>query len=81
MTTPKSPLTPSGEVPDLFDRLLAGLIGRPDVMSTKPSTRQTVPPLGIGGVATYVVRTFRVQDETRASEDLIFLECYDAKEI
>lgn len=79
MVEAKNGAVPSGEVPDVFDRMLSGLIGRPDVVSTKPSTRQTVPVLGIGGVQTFVVRTFRVQEEGRASQDLIFLECYDAK--
>lgn len=74
-----NPVVPSGEVPDLFDRMLAGLIGRPDVVSTKPSTRQAVPPLGIGGVSTYIVRTFRVQEDGVASQDMIFLECYDGR--
>ena len=74
----KDLVTPSGEVPDLFDRTLAGLIGRPGVLSTKPTTRQTVPPLGIGGVQTWIVRTFRVQDDG-TSDDLIMLECYDGK--
>jgi hypothetical protein len=79
--TPLPPAGSSAGAPalDPFDHTLAALIGRPDVVSTKPSTKQIVPPLGIGGVATFNVRTFRELVDGQASRDAIFLECYDAK--
>jgi hypothetical protein len=80
--TPPRPGGPSpDETPALtpYDRMLASLLGRPDVVSTKATLRETVPPLGIGGVSTFTVRTFRVQEDDRGSRDVIFLQCFDAQ--
>ena len=79
-STPPLPAGSSADAPTLdpFDRMYAALAERPDVVSTKPSTRQTVPLYGIGGVSTFIVRTFRVQADGEASRDVLFLECYNA---
>lgn len=79
MADRKEPYAPSGAVPELFDQLMAGMVGRPDVVSTKPSTKQVIPAMGIGGVQTFIVRTFRAQHEDGPSQDTIFLESYGAQ--
>jgi hypothetical protein len=60
----------AGRMPDNYSRLMGALDGLPDVNSTKASIVRHVPPLGIGGVETFLVQTFR-QDKRG---DTIFLE-------
>lgn len=57
--------------PDYFDRLIGNLDGLPDVIATKQSTIQNVPPLGIGGTQTFIVQTYRQREQG----DTIFLQC------
>jgi hypothetical protein len=47
---------------NVFDRALGSLEGLPDASRTKPVTIQTVPPLGVGGVETFIVQTVRQKD-------------------
>lgn len=51
----------SGTV-DNFDRLMGSLHGLPDGACTDPSTIQVVPTLGVGGVETFIVQTYRQRD-------------------
>lgn len=57
-------------MPDTFDRLLGGLHGLPDVVSTKAATIRTLVPL-LGSAQTFIVQTYRQKD----TGDTIFLEC------
>lgn len=59
--------------PDLFDRAIGALTGRPDVTETKPSTIRTVTPL-IGESQLFIVQTYR----ERERGDSIFVECVSA---
>lgn len=56
-----------------FDRLLGGLDGLPDVISTKPSTVRAIVPL-LGSAQTFIVQTYRQREQG----DTIFLECVSA---
>lgn len=60
----------SGNMPDIFDRMLGQLEGLPDVTKTKMVPLRVVPPLGIGGSQSYTVQTYR----QREVGDTIFLE-------
>jgi hypothetical protein len=60
----------SNGMPDQFDRLLGGLLGLPDISSTKPSTIRTVTPI-VGTSQVFIVQTYRQRDVG----DTIFLEC------
>lgn len=60
--------------PDVYDRLLGGLDGLPDVTNTKPTTLRSITPL-IGNSQTFIVQTYRQRDRG----DTIFLECVDGK--
>jgi hypothetical protein len=60
--------TPSGHMPDSFDRQLGQYAGLPDVVRSKETIIRTVPPMGIG-VETFVVQTIRHGDK-----HTIFLE-------
>jgi hypothetical protein len=58
-------------MPDEFDRILGLLDGN---LSTKPAPLQNIPLLGVGGVKTYIVRTFREvkpdpKDETKGKPE------------
>lgn len=64
----RSPQSP--DMPDAYDRQLAALHDLPDVTRVKAATVRTVPPLGIGGSATYIVQTYRQAERG----DVIFLE-------
>ncbi len=68
----------SGNLPDAFDRALDQMKVRPDTVSTKAATIRTLPVLAVGGATTYIVQTFRVQEDGARSRDTIFLECYSA---
>jgi|SRR5215831_13111415 len=57
-------------MPDNYSRLMANLDGLPDVEQTRPATIRHIPPLGVGGVETFTVQTFR----QREVGDTIFLE-------
>jgi hypothetical protein len=59
----------AGRLPDNYSRLMGALDGLPDVTQTKASIVRHVPPLGIGGVETFLVQTFR-----QNGEDSVFLE-------
>jgi hypothetical protein len=59
----------SGNMPDPYDRAIGALHGLPDVVSTKPTTIQTVAPL-VGHTQTFIVQTYR-QD---GQGDTIFLQ-------
>lgn len=59
----------SGNMPDLYDRLLGGMHGLPDVVQTKPTTLRYVEPV-IGRTVTHIVQTIRQRD----LGDHIFLE-------
>ena len=54
---------------DAFDRIRAGMDGRPDVTRTRISTVRSIDPL-IGNVSTFLVESVREKDEG----DTIFLE-------
>jgi len=54
---------------DAFDRIRAGMDGRPDVTRTRISTVRNVDPL-VGNVRTFLIESTRVKDEG----DTIFLE-------
>jgi hypothetical protein len=60
----------SGNMPDIFDRMIGQLDGLPDVTRTKMVPLRVVPPLGIGGSQSYTVQTYRQRDQG----DTIFLE-------
>ena len=60
----------TGNMPDIFDRLLGNLDGLPDVTKTKMTPLRVIPPLGIGGSQSYTVQTYR----QREVGDTIFLE-------
>ncbi len=63
---------PSG-LPDVFDRLLGGLQGLPDVVHTKPATIRAMVPI-LGSAQTFIVQTYRQREQG----DTIFLECVSA---
>lgn len=52
--------TPSGAMPDTYDRLLGSMDGLPGVTSTRPATIEVVTPI-LGTSQTYIVRSFRQQ--------------------
>ena len=54
---------------DAFDRLRAGMDGRPDVTRTRISTVRNVDPL-VGNVTTFLIESVREKDQG----DTIFLE-------
>ena len=54
---------------DAFDRIRAGMDGRPDVIRTRISTVRNVDAL-VGNVSTFLVESVREKDEG----DTIFLE-------
>lgn len=60
----------SGNMPDLFDRMLGQLDGLPDVTKTRMTPLRVIPPLGIGGSQSFSVQTYR----QREVGDWIFLE-------
>lgn len=62
--------TPSGNLPDAFDRQIAALIDLPDVVKTSLSTVRVVPPLGVGGTQSFSVQTIR----QRERGDFVFIE-------
>lgn len=62
---------PSGNVPDFYDRQIGALDGLPDVVKSRASIVRTIPPLGIGGTATFTLQTFRQAKRG----DTLFLEC------
>jgi hypothetical protein len=49
----------SAAMPDDYDRQLGMLDGAQAVTKTRPAMVRTVPPLGIGGSATYSVTSYR----------------------
>jgi hypothetical protein len=58
-------------MPDEFDRVLGQLDGS---LSTRPAPLQNIPLLGVGGVKTYIIRTFREvkpdpKDETKGKPE------------
>jgi hypothetical protein len=59
----------SGNMPDLYDRLLGGMHGLPDCVQTKPATLRYVEPV-VGRTVTHIVQTIRQRD----LGDHIFLE-------
>jgi hypothetical protein len=61
------------KMPDLFDRMIGGLVGLPDVVHTKPTTVRALLPL-VGRAQTFIVQTFRQREQG----DTIFLECVSA---
>lgn len=70
----KRELTPSGNLPDHFDRKRAELHGLPDVAETRPSIHRATEPV-LGTTQTFIVQTVRQADRG----DTIFLECYGAQ--
>ena len=60
-------------MPDSFDRMLGQLQGLPDVIRTRPTNIQDVPPLGVGGSSTFIVQSVRQKERG----DLIFLQVVD----
>ena len=54
---------------DAFDRIRAGMDGRPDVTRTRISTVRNIDPL-VGNVSTFLIESVREKDEG----DTIFLE-------
>jgi hypothetical protein len=60
----------TGNMPDIFDRMLGQLDGLPDVTKTKMVPLRVIPPLGIGGSQSYTIQTYR----QREIGDTIFLE-------
>lgn len=60
-------------MPDSFDRMLGQLQGLPDVIRTRSTNIQDVPPLGVGGSSTFIVQSVRQKDRG----DLIFLQVVD----
>jgi hypothetical protein len=64
----------TGGMPDTFDRLIGGLDGLPDVVSTKPTPVRTLVPL-LGSAQTFLVQTYRQREQG----DTIFLECVSAE--
>lgn len=61
--------TPSGNMPDDFDRLIGNLDGLPDVVKTKPTTNTVIEPI-VGHSRTFVTRTYRQRDRG----DFVFIE-------
>lgn len=57
-------------MPDPFDRMLGQLEGLPDVLRTRPTNVQDVPPLGVGGSNTFIVQSVRQKDRG----DIVFLQ-------
>ena len=55
---------------DPFDIAIGGLHGLPDVVSTRPTTIQTVQPI-VGRSQSWIVQTFRQKDKG----DTVFLTC------
>jgi len=60
------------ETVEFFDRIRAGMEGRPDVTMTRQSGIEYVDPL-VGNCVTYYVRTARELEQGTASKDTIFL--------
>lgn len=58
-------------MPDDYDRTLGGLQGLPGMAKTKPTMIRVIPPLGVGGSATYSVTTYRQQGDVIAENDEI----------
>ena len=54
---------------DLFDRMIGGLHGRPDVVASKPTTVRAAHAL-VGDTETYIVQTYRDKE----MGDTIFIE-------
>lgn len=69
---------PKSNLPDPFDRALAMTEGIPDTIRTKPTVIQHMPPLGVGGSATFIVQTVRHTAEGESSRDTVFLQVADA---
>ena len=65
-------------MPDAFDRALTMLDGLPDTMKTKSTVVHAMPVLGIGGVQTFIVQTWRKAEEGGRSKDTIFLQAFGA---
>lgn len=66
----------SSAMPDEFDRTMGMLDGLTGVTHTKPSTINVVPTLGVGGMKTFIVTTYRQRDdvaEKPTSRDTVFL--------
>jgi hypothetical protein len=56
-------------MPDVFDRMMGGLHGLPDVLSTKATTVREVVPI-VGETMTFIVQTYRQTEKG----DTVFLE-------
>lgn len=55
----KQPDGPSAAMPDEFDRLAGMLFGLPDVSSTRQTTVNQVPVMGVGGSRLFIMQTVR----------------------
>src|SRR5215471_12453908 len=62
-------------MPDSYDRQIGQLHDLPDVVKTKAAIVSHIPPMGVGGTETFVVRTFR----QREKGDTIFLQAINNK--
>lgn len=61
---------PSAAMPSRFDRLMGQLDGLPDVTKTREATFTVVNPLGVGGITTMIIQTYR----HRELGDYIFVQ-------
>lgn len=73
MTNDHTPV-PAAGMPSPFDRLIGVLTGLPDVLTTQPSTIQTIEAL-LGSAQTWIVQTYRHREQG----DTIFLQCINAE--
>lgn len=68
--------TKPDQLPDAFDRALAMLDGRPDVVHTKAATHTAMPVLGIGGSTTFVVQTWSERAADGSTKTTVFLQAF-----
>lgn len=74
MSTENGASPARGNLPDAFDRALDGVTGRPGTLSTKVSTIRSMPTLGVGGSAVFLIQTFRIQEDGERAQFVVFLE-------
>jgi hypothetical protein len=60
----------SGNMPSNFDRLMGQLDGLPDVTKSQEAVITTVKPLGVGGITTTIIQTYR----HRELGDFVFVQ-------
>ena len=72
--------TPSGNMPNQFDRMLGEFDGLPNSLKTDERVIRALPHFGIGGSTTYLLSTIRRPDEKDRMQDWIFMQVVRAGE-